>query len=96
MDISKADIVASKAGRDQGQFFFVLDTDGEYVYIADGKGRRVEQPKRKNASMSRRSLRQTHESPRRFATATRYSTANYEGNWPHMVKNSTVKTKGVN
>ena len=47
MDISKADIVASKAGRDQGQFFFVLDTDGEYVYIADGKGRRVEQPKRK-------------------------------------------------
>ena len=47
MDISKADIVASKAGRDQGQFFFVLDTDGEYVYNADGKGRRVEQPKRK-------------------------------------------------
>ena len=47
MEISKADIVASKAGRDQGQIFFVLDTDGGYVYIADGKGRRVEQPKRK-------------------------------------------------
>ena len=47
MDISKGDIVASKAGRDQGQIFFVLSTDETYVYIADGKGRRAEQPKRK-------------------------------------------------
>ena len=57
MDISKADIVASKAGRDQGQFFFVLDTDAEYVYIADGKGRRVEQPKRKKRKHVEKVLR---------------------------------------
>ena len=30
-----------------GQLFFVLDTDEQYVYLADGKGRKLEGPKRK-------------------------------------------------
>ena len=47
MDISKADIVASKAGRDQGQLFYVIDVDEQYVYLADGKSRKLEKPKRK-------------------------------------------------
>ena len=47
MEISRADVVVSLAGRDKGQLFFVLDTDDLFVYIADGKGRRLEQPKRK-------------------------------------------------
>ena len=47
MKISRADVVVSLAGRDKGQLFFVLDTDDLFVYIADGKGRRLEQPKRK-------------------------------------------------
>ena len=47
MEISRADVVVSLAGRDKGQLFFVLDTDDLLVYIADGKGRRLEQPKRK-------------------------------------------------
>ena len=47
MEISRADLVVSLAGRDKGQLFFVLDTDDLFVYIADGKGRRLEQPKRK-------------------------------------------------
>ena len=47
MEISRADVVVSLAGRDKGQLFFVLDTDDLFVYIADGKGRRVEKPKRK-------------------------------------------------
>ena len=47
MDIGKSDMIVSLAGRDKGQFFFVVDTDGDYVLIADGKGRRLEQPKRK-------------------------------------------------
>ena len=47
MEISRADVVVSLAGRDKGQLFFVLDTDDLFVYIADGKGRRIEQPKRK-------------------------------------------------
>ena len=47
MEISRADVVVSLAGRDKGQLSFVLDTDDLFVYIADGKGRRLEQPKRK-------------------------------------------------
>ena len=47
MEISKADMIVSLAGRDKGQIFFVVDTDETYVYIADGKGRRLESPKRK-------------------------------------------------
>ena len=95
MEISRADVVVSLAGRDKGQLFFVLDTDDLFVYIADGKGRRLEQPKRKKRKHVRK-LPQTRASPRKFATATRYSTANYEGNWPSSAKHSIVKTKGVN
>lgn len=47
MDISKADIVISLAGRDEGKLFYVLENDGTYVTIADGKGRKLENPKRK-------------------------------------------------
>ena len=37
----------SLAGRDQGKLFYVIETDGTYVTIADGKGRKLENPKRK-------------------------------------------------
>ena len=42
-----ADIVISKNGRDTGKRFIVIKTDNEYSLIADGKGRRFENPKRK-------------------------------------------------
>lgn len=47
MSIEKSDIIRSLAGRDEGQLFFVLETDGEYVLLADGNGRKLEKPKRK-------------------------------------------------
>lgn len=47
MEIDKASLVVSKAGRDQGQLFYVIDADEQYVYLADGKSRRLEKPKRK-------------------------------------------------
>ena len=47
MDIARSDIVKSIAGRDKGKFFFVLETDGEFLLLADGKTRRLESPKRK-------------------------------------------------
>lgn len=47
MHISKSDIVVSLAGRDKGRRFFVLETDGNYAVIADGKVRKLENPKRK-------------------------------------------------
>lgn len=47
MEIDKSSLVVSKAGRDQGQLFYVIDTDEQYVYLADGKSRKLEKPKRK-------------------------------------------------
>ena len=47
MDIAKSNIVKSIAGRDAGDLFFVLDTEGDFLLLADGKRRRVESPKRK-------------------------------------------------
>ena len=47
MDIARSDIVKSIAGRDQGKYFFVLDVDGEFLLLADGKTRKLESPKRK-------------------------------------------------
>lgn len=54
MDISKSDIVISLAGRDEGKFFYVIDTEENFVLIADGKGRKLENPKRKKLKHVRR------------------------------------------
>ena len=43
------DIVCSRCGRDVGGIFIILDTEEEYLYLADGKSRRVEKPKRKKS-----------------------------------------------
>jgi len=57
MDISKSDIVISLAGRDKDKLFYVIDTEDNYVFIADGKGRKLENPKRKKLKHVRRVTR---------------------------------------
>ncbi len=47
MSIVKGSVVRAKAGRDRDKFFVVLQTDGGYAYIADGKRRKVQKPKKK-------------------------------------------------
>ena len=47
MDIAKSNIVKAIAGRDMGSYFFVLETEGDFLLLADGKRRRLESPKRK-------------------------------------------------
>ena len=54
MDISKSDIIMSLAGRDKGKLFYVVDVEENYVLIADGKGRKLENPKRKKLKHVRR------------------------------------------
>ena len=54
MEISKSDIIISLAGRDAGQLFFVLDVQDGYCLLADGKGRKLENPKRKKLKHVRR------------------------------------------
>lgn len=41
-------IVKAKAGRDKEGFFVVVKSEDKWVYIADGKRRKVENPKKKN------------------------------------------------
>lgn len=47
MEITAGMVVKSNAGHDQGSYYAVLSTEGGYAYIADGRRRRVECPKRK-------------------------------------------------
>ena len=54
MDISKSDIVISLAGRDKDKLFYVMDVEDNYVLLADGKGRKLENPKRKKLKHVRR------------------------------------------
>ena len=42
------EVVESLAGRDQGSLGVVVRTDDRYVYVCDGKERRLKSPKRKN------------------------------------------------
>ncbi len=47
-DIIIGQVVKSKAGRDKGRIFLVLDIiDAQYVSIVDGISRKLDNPKRK-------------------------------------------------
>jgi ribosomal protein L14E/L6E/L27E len=45
--IAVGDIVLNLNGRDAGRFYVVTAADGELLTLADGRGRRIEKPKRK-------------------------------------------------
>ena len=47
MDINKYQIVSSLAGRDKGRLFIVMETEPNFVYLVDGKLRKLETPKKK-------------------------------------------------
>lgn len=47
MDCVRGQIMRSLKGHDKGDFQVVLETDGVYAYMADGKRRRMEAPKKK-------------------------------------------------
>ena len=47
MDVDTGSLVFSEAGRDRDGLFLVLEKQGEYCFIADGRGRRAEKPKKK-------------------------------------------------
>ena len=55
-DISVSDIVESLAGHDRGEIFAVVATDGEFLYLANGKQRKLQKPKRKKVIHARRAF----------------------------------------
>ena len=56
-DLTIADVVVSTAGRDAGALLYVLEADGDWLLLVDGKGRTIEKPKRKKTKHTRRVLR---------------------------------------
>lgn len=48
MKLKKGSVVKAAAGRDAGSYFVVTDINESYVFIADGRKRKLSCPKRKN------------------------------------------------
>jgi len=46
--VLQGSVVKSIAGHDKNSHYVAIKVDNEYVYIADGKERKLEKPKRKN------------------------------------------------
>ena len=56
-DINISDVVVSKAGHDQGEIFYVIATDDQFLYLANGKDRTLDKPKRKKRKHVQKVLR---------------------------------------
>ena len=56
-DISISDVVVSTAGRDSGEWFYVIAEDPIFLYLANGKDRSLEKPKRKKRKHVQKVLR---------------------------------------
>ena len=54
-DIS--DVVISTAGHDKGEIFYVVSTDDQFLYLANGKDRILDKPKRKKRRHVQKVLR---------------------------------------
>ena len=56
-DIIISDVVVSAAGRDQGEWFYVIHEDPIYLFLANGKDRPLDKPKRKKRKHVQKVLR---------------------------------------
>ena len=52
-----ADVVIPTAGRDAGKLFYVVASDETFLYLANGKDRSLEKPKRKKRKHASKVLR---------------------------------------
>ncbi len=96
MEIDKSSLVVSKAGRDQGQLFYVIDADEQYVYLA-----RRQEPaswrsqSAKSASMLTQLPRTESRIAEKIRNGEKVLNSELRKNWPASAKKK-VKTKGVN
>ena len=56
-DIIISDVVVSTTGRDAGNWFYVINEDPVFLYLANGKDRTLEKPKRKKRKHVQKVLR---------------------------------------
>ena len=55
--INISDVVVSTTGRDAGQWFYVVNEDPVYLYLANGKDRPLDKPKHKKRKHVQKVLR---------------------------------------
>ena len=56
-DIKISDVVVSTAGRDRGEWFYVINEDQTFLFLANGKDRALDKPKRKKRKHVQKVLR---------------------------------------
>ena len=56
-DINISDVVVSTAGRDAGEWFYVISADPVFLLLVNGKDRTLEKPKRKKRKHVQKVLR---------------------------------------
>ena len=56
-NFSISDVVVSTAGRDQGEWFYVVDMNEQFLMLANGKDRTLDKPKRKKRKHVQKVLR---------------------------------------
>ena len=91
-DIFISDVVISTTGRYKGDFFYVIHMDPEHLYLANGKDRTLDKPKRKKRKHVQKVLRSETRVAEEKVPATKCSTANYEEFWrfpPEKCKRTT-------
>ena len=56
-DLNISDVVKATAGRDRDKLFYVIDMDGQFLLLANGKDRPLDRPKRKKCKHVEKVLR---------------------------------------
>ena len=56
-NLNISDVVVSTAGHDQGEIFYVIRMDEQFLYLANGKDRTLDKPKRKKRKHVQKVLR---------------------------------------
>ena len=56
-DINISDVVVSTAGRDTGEWFYVIAEEQNFLFLANGKDRALDKPKRKKRKHVQKVLR---------------------------------------
>ena len=56
-DFQISDVVQSLAGRDKDKLYYVIKTDDAFLYLANGKDRTLDKPKRKKRKHVQKVLR---------------------------------------
>ena len=56
-DYNISDVVKTTAGRDSGEWFYVINEDPVFLFLANGKDRTLDKPKRKKRKHVQKVLR---------------------------------------